>query len=75
MKYDIYILPEKLVNFRVRAGEQNASGNNRSNRIRSVFEFEQLYKNYLKINGQQEFLRVFPETSVYFGEKQNNDIK
>jgi hypothetical protein len=65
-QYEIHIFPERLVGFRVRAGEANSSGNNFGNRSRILFEFVQVYENYLRIKNSKEFIRIFPGAVIYF---------
>jgi glycosyltransferase involved in cell wall biosynthesis len=66
LKYDIHVLPEKLVRFRVRANEANTSGNRPDVRVRGYYEFFQVYKNYCKIQDPKEFIEVFPAARKYF---------
>ena len=66
LKYDIHVLPEKLVRFRVRDDEMNASGNRPETRIRLQFEFLQILDNYRGIKTSQEFIKVFPNAQKYF---------
>lgn len=68
LKQDIYVFSEKLVKFRIRAGNMNAGADTMENKIRSSFEFAHVLKNYLKLKNIDEFLKVFPEA------KQYNDI-
>ena len=65
LKYDIHILPEKLVRFRVRANEANTSGNRPEVRIRSYFEFFQVLNNFRKNMTFQELIKVFPDAQKY----------
>ena len=65
LKYQIHILDEKLVRFRLMQGETNASGNRPSNHIRIRFESLQIYQHYLKINDKDMFIKVFPEATRY----------
>lgn len=65
LKYDIHILPEKLVRFRVRAGELNVSGDRTDARIRQQFEYLQIYENYLALKSPQEIIKVFPDAQKY----------
>jgi glycosyltransferase involved in cell wall biosynthesis len=65
LQYEIYIVEEKLLRFRIRADEANASGNHPDNQIRSRFELMQVLNNYLKIKDQRDFLRIFPESAKY----------
>ena len=64
-KYEIHILDEKLVRFRIRAGEANAGADTMPNRIRIRFEHMQILNHYLKINDKQFFLNIFPEAQKY----------
>ena len=61
LKYEIYVLPEKLVRFRVRANEANASGGRPESRIRTTTEFYFVLKNYLQLNSFKDLVKVFPE--------------
>ncbi|SDA21897.1 Glycosyltransferase involved in cell wall bisynthesis [Nitrosospira sp. Nsp18] len=66
LKYEIHVLQEKLVRFRVRANEANTSGNRRETRVRGVTEFYQLFPNYLKLDSFDEFVKVFPEAESFY---------
>ena len=65
MKYEIHVLPEKLVRFRVRSDELNASGNRPEPRIRGHFELLQLLYNYRNILTFTELVKVFPAAHKY----------
>src|SRR5262249_50314357 len=65
-KYDIYVLPEKLTRFRVRANEMNASGNRPDARIRGIFDRFQILNNFRRIETAEEFIKIFPNANVYF---------
>lgn len=73
LKYEIQVLPERLVKFRVRESEANVSGNRRDVNIRYEFEFLQIYQNYLQITNREDFVKVFPE-SASLVEKEEYDI-
>lgn len=60
MKYDIYIIQERLVNFRVLDNEANTSGNRPDSRNRTAWEMEKILDNYLEIE-MEEFETIFPE--------------
>ena len=64
-KYEIHILDEKLVRFRIRADEANAGADTMPNRIRIRFEHMQILNHYLKINDKQFLLNIFPEAQKY----------
>lgn len=66
LKYDIHILPEKLVAYRVRSDELNTSGNRPETHVRVHFELLHLYENYLKIDDPEEFLKIFPDAQNFF---------
>jgi glycosyltransferase involved in cell wall biosynthesis/SAM-dependent methyltransferase len=58
-KYEIYILPEKLIKFRVRNNEANTSGNRPEVRIRGAYELYKILDNYRCIENSDDFRRVF----------------
>jgi glycosyltransferase involved in cell wall biosynthesis len=66
LKYEIHVLPEKLVCFRVRADEANASSIRPESYIRNTTEFYTLLKNYLKIESFEELVTIFPEAAKYY---------
>jgi glycosyltransferase involved in cell wall biosynthesis len=66
LKYEIYVLPEKLVRFRVLENEANSSGNRRDVRIRAATESFNLYKNFLRIQRFDEMVAIFPEAKSYY---------
>ena len=66
MKYQIHVLTDKLVRFRVKSDESNTSANTQESRSRGFFEHHTLLKNYKKIQNKDEFVAVFPESSKYF---------
>lgn len=65
-KHEIYVMPEKLVKFRVLNNEANASGSRPETNRRLCFEFPQILRNYLEIKTVEEFLRIFPEALEYY---------
>jgi len=66
LKYDIHVLEEKLVRFRVRSGELNSSGDRADVRIRQQFEYLQIYNNYLAMKLPDEIIKVFPTAKKFF---------
>jgi glycosyltransferase involved in cell wall biosynthesis len=64
LQYDIYVLPEKLVRYRVRANGTNAS-TDPTTRIRRPFEFLQVLDNYRQIASEDELIKVFPTAQQY----------
>lgn len=65
LKYEIHVLPEKLVRFRVRSHEANTSGNRPEVRARGQFEYLQVLTNYTKISTFEELKKVFPAAEKY----------
>ena len=65
LKYEIHVLPEKLVNFRVLSNNANASSRTLTNQIRINFEYLQVYRNYLALTERDELARVLPAISRY----------
>jgi glycosyltransferase involved in cell wall biosynthesis len=65
LKYDIHVLPKKLVRYRVRENEANVSGNRPETRIRSAYEYYQVLRNYRDFSRFDEFLKVFPAAAEY----------
>ncbi len=65
LKYEIHILPEKLVRFRVRSHEANTSGNRPEVRARGQFEYLQVLTNYTRIPTFEELQMVFPSAGNY----------
>ncbi len=63
-KYEIHVLPEKLVRFRVRSNEANASGNRPETQARTATEFHLILENYLQIKSAEEMLAIFPEAET-----------
>lgn len=63
-KYDIYILEDKLVKFRILDGECNASGLNPENIVRGQFERYKLFDSFCLIDDIDLFNKVFPEHIV-----------
>jgi hypothetical protein len=74
LQFDIHILPDTLVRFRIRQAEANASGNTLPNQIRTRFEYKQILENYLQINDYQDLIKVFPD-SLKYGKGNNNTIQ
>ncbi|HLX53335.1 MAG TPA: glycosyltransferase [Aquella sp.] len=63
-KYNIYIMPEKLVKFRILDGERNASGNNPDNIIRGQFESLKVFDAFCLISDVAIFNLTFPNFPV-----------
>lgn len=65
LKHEIYIMPENLIKFRVRAGELNASGNRSEVHKRTGFELTRVLRHYLELRSTDEMLKVFPGAEKY----------
>jgi len=75
LKYEIHILPDKLVRFRARADDANASGNRPDTRIRGVYEYYKLLPTYQMIESFAELVKVFPSAKKYDrGDESNRDF-
>ncbi len=74
MKYEIHVLPERLVKFRVRDNEANSSGNRPETRIRSAYEYYKLLQTYRDIVRIDEVFKIFPDY-VSYGRGKNTDAE
>ncbi len=61
---DIHVLPEKLVRYRIRDYDLNASGPRPETRIRCSFEMIRVLQHYLRLKSAAEFAAIFPEAGV-----------
>lgn len=64
-KYDIHVIPEKLVKFRVRDNEANTSSSRPDTRIRTTYEFYRLLPTYRQLTCFEDLAKVFPEADKY----------
>lgn len=64
LKHDIFVMPEKLIRYRVRANGMNASTDPQV-RIRRPFEFLQVLNNYKRIATPEELVKIFPMAEPY----------
>jgi glycosyltransferase involved in cell wall biosynthesis len=62
LKYDIYILPDNLVRFRIRSNEDNESGDRPVNYVRAVAEYFFCLSHYRHLS-PDDFWKVFPDTA------------
>ena len=65
MHYEIHVLPEKLVQFRVPRGNVNASSQMPETVVRSEFEMFRALDNFLQLSEFEEIAAIFPEASKY----------
>jgi|GEM_PF-2331988 len=66
LKYEIHILPERLIRFRVLNQEANTSGNRPETRIRWNYEFHKVLDNYQLINSFDDLVSIFPAAQTYY---------
>lgn len=71
-KYDIHILQEELIRFRIRNNEVNTSGDRPDTRIRGSVEYLSLLGHYKKIHNFEELSAIFPEVQSLSHEDQGN---
>ncbi|MBD2517426.1 glycosyltransferase [Nostoc sp. FACHB-973] len=69
MNYEIYIIPEKLLKFRVRVNEGNASGNRPEVKIRTSLEYKQILNHFLTETVYEHFQEIFPDYGQQLSEK------
>lgn len=62
LKYDIYVLPDKLVKFRVHDAGRNTSGMRADTQVRSTIELFLMLSEYEKITQREDFIKVFPNS-------------
>lgn len=60
MKYEIHVMPEKLIRFRVRDNELNTSGSRPEARMRGAYELYKTLYPYLGIADAVELFKIFP---------------
>ena len=60
-KYEIFVLPEKLVKFRIRDNEANASAYTTESRRRIYIEYPMVFQQYLNSSILDNLEKVFPE--------------
>ncbi|MBA4143546.1 MAG: glycosyltransferase [Nitrosospira sp.] len=65
LKYEIHILQENLVKFRIHAREINEKGRCKEARIREFTELSQLYHSYLLLVSFEDFVAVFPRAEGF----------
>jgi glycosyltransferase involved in cell wall biosynthesis len=65
LEYNIQVIDEPLVRFRMRDNHANAGSMTLTNINRHKFERRKILDNYLKINNKDFFLRVFPDATKY----------
>lgn len=64
-KHEIYVIPERLVKFRIHNEGKNTSGMRASTQIRSTVELNLMLMEYASIRDREEFLKIFPEADLF----------
>ncbi len=72
--YDIHIIPEKLIKFRVRDNEANASGIRPENTVRIRTEFFNILKGYKSTEVLRNFNLIFPTEDIVGSEASLYDL-
>jgi glycosyltransferase involved in cell wall biosynthesis/predicted nucleic acid-binding Zn-ribbon protein len=65
LAYEIHVLPECTLKFRIRHDEANASGSRPETRIRGQYEFHKVLPNFKRLASFQELVKVFPRAAKY----------
>ena len=72
-QYEIFIIPEKLLRFRIHDDDSNLSGQSLGAQSRHDWQASQILNNYLAISNTAELLEVFPEL-CRFGPQLDDDL-
>ena len=72
-QYEIFIIPEKLLKFRIHDDDSNLSGQSLGAQSRHDWQASQILNNYLAISSTDELLEIFPEVSR-FGPQLDDDL-
>jgi glycosyltransferase involved in cell wall biosynthesis len=65
VKYEIHVMEDRLVKFRILDDGMNTSGNRPATRIRSANEYYQLLQQYRTIAGKENIFKLFPDFIAY----------
>lgn len=65
LRREIHILPEKLVQFRIRNDDANASAPRPEVIVRSNYELRRILRAFLDLRTLEDFLKVFPEGEAF----------
>lgn len=72
LKYDIHVMPEEFLKFRILSGERNTSAPNTTSLNRAYWEISHILRNYLQISTIEEYLTIFPEERANITVKDND---
>lgn len=70
--YDIHIIQQPLISYRVRDDQQNQSGVRKDSFIRGKTVVQEVLRHYLKIDSVKELQSVFPELAEEINEGRNH---
>ncbi len=65
MRYEIHILQEPLIRFRLHSPEANASGKTPTKMKRARWEYRHILDHYLTIDSPRTLLAIFPQAAKY----------
>lgn len=75
LKYEIHVLPEKLIKFRVLDNEKNTSGSRPATKVRVMYEGYKISTHFRNINKYDELVKIFPSVEKFNrGEETDNDF-
>jgi glycosyltransferase involved in cell wall biosynthesis len=64
-KYEIHVMEDRLIKFRILDGEMNTSGSRPETRIRSANEYYQLLQSYRPLLEKDVIFKIFPDFIAY----------
>ena len=64
-KYEIHVLEDRLVRFRILSNEQNTSASRCDSRIRHNYEYYKLLQQYDNFLNHENIFKIFPDYSAY----------
>ena len=72
-QYEIFIIPDELLRFRIHDDDSNLSGQSLGAQSRHDWQASQVLNNYLAISSTDELLQIFPEVAR-FGPQLDDDL-
>ena len=63
LQFDVHVIPERLIDYRVRDDQQNASSNTPFKQAQVVWELTKVFERYAAIEDRAFFDRIFPEAA------------
>lgn len=68
LNYEIHVIQEKLMKYRVFSDDTNTSAQSGASRARISLEYIEVLKNYLLIKDLDEFLDIFPDAISFYSD-------